>query len=113
MAVPRSQGSHERDQSSLVIQIEPFTASSRSSIPPGVAATFSVSPTAKSATASVVTSMPSSRSSTPKVIRAWPVCRSIPTTAKARPRKSAVRPLKAESPKAAETVTKASTISAK
>ena len=38
----------------------------------------SVSPTAKSATASVVTSMPSSRSGMPKASRAWPVCRSMP-----------------------------------
>ncbi len=113
MSVPRSQGFHDRDQSSRVIHTEPLTASTFSSPCTGDAATFSASPIAKSATASVVTSMPSSRSGTPKASRACPVCRSMPTSPSVSPRKSAVMPRSAESPKAAETVMKASTISAK
>ena len=49
----------------------------------------------------------------PKESRACPVCRSMPTSPRVRPSASAVSPRSAELPKAAETVTKASTISAK
>ena len=49
----------------------------------------------------------------PKLMRVWPVSWSIPTMASAKPMNSEVRPRSAESPKAEETVTKASTISAK
>ncbi|MOA07581.1 hypothetical protein D3C78_1272860 [compost metagenome] len=73
----------------------------------------SVSPMANMATASVVTSTPSSRSGMPKLMRVWPVSWSMPTMARAKPMNSEVRPRNAESPKAEETVTKASTISAK
>ena len=111
--MPRSHGFHERAQSSRFIHTEPFTGSIRSSASLGEAAILSASPTAKSATASVVTSMPSRRSGMPKASRAWPVCRSMPTSPRVRPSTSAVSPRRAESPKAAETVTKASTISAK
>ena len=45
MAVPRSQGFQERAQSALVIQIEPFTASTLSSPATGVAATGGTAPT--------------------------------------------------------------------
>jgi hypothetical protein len=65
------------------------------------------------ATAMVVTSMPSSKSGTPKLRRAWPVWRSMPISPRVRPMKSETRPRSVELPKAAETVTKARTISAK
>ena len=113
ITVPRNQAGQERFQSSMVIQTEPLTASTSSLSWVREAAIESVSPMANSATASVVTSMPSSRSGMPKARRAWPVCRSMPMTPRPRPMNKAVMPRRALSPKAAETVMKASTISAK
>ena len=49
----------------------------------------------------------------PNVSRACPLCRSMPTRPSVRPRKRLVTPFSVELPKAAETVVKASTISAK
>ena len=68
---------------------------------------------AKSATATVVTSMPSRSAGMPSVSRACPLWRSMPTRPRVRPRKRLVTPFSIESPKAADTVVKASTISAK
>jgi hypothetical protein len=113
ITVPRSQLFQDRAQSCAVIQSEPFTATASPSRCIPRPATNSASPTAKSATASVVTSIPSSSCGTPKESRACPVSWSMPTTASASPMKSEVSPRSVLSPKAAETVTKASTISAK
>ena len=112
MNVPRSQGFHDRFQSSLVIQTRPLTLCIPSS---GACwpATAKASPKANSATAMVVTSIPSISCGTPKVSRAAPVRPSMPTQASASPMKSEVKPRSVLSPKVAETVTKASTISAK
>ena len=113
ITVPRSQGLQDRDQSRAVIQTDPLTAITASSAPPRRPAMNSASPTANRATASVVTSTPSRSCGTPKDSRAWPVNWSIPTSASDSPTKSEISPLRALSPKADETVTKASTISAK
>ena len=64
-------------------------------------------------TASVVTSTPSSRSGTPKASRGWPVSLSMPTRPSVSPMNSEVRPRTGESPKVADTVMKATHISAK
>ena len=69
MSGAASQGFHERAQSSRLIQTEPRTGSILL-VAIGWLATFRASPTAKSATASVVTSMPSRRSGMPKESRA-------------------------------------------
>ena len=70
MAVPRSQGRQERDQSSRVMATEPLMAWTLSCSPAPWAATNSASPTANMATARVVTSMPSKSCGTPKESRA-------------------------------------------
>ena len=113
ITVPRSHGFHDRAQSLALIHSEPRTGSTVSGARLPWAATNSVSPMANMATASVVTSTPSSRSGMPKLSRACPVCRSMPMIPSVRPMNSEVSPRRAESPNAAETVTKASTISAK
>ncbi len=112
-AVPRSHGPIDRFQSSSVIHSEPRTGSSVSGVLFCVAATASVSPTANSATATVVTPTPSRSAGTPKASRGWPVCRSMPMSPSASPMNRLVIPRKVESPNAAETVTNASTIKAK
>ena len=113
IAVPRSQAFQDRAQSCTVILTRPLIA--RTPGPPSgpCAATNSASPSANIATASVVTSMPSRSCGTPKARRVCPVNWSMPTMASARPMNSDTSPRKALSPKAADTVTKASTISAK
>ena len=111
--MPRSHGTHDRFQSSRLIQTDPLTGSTFSSAIWRAETTASVSPMAKSATASVVTEIPSKRLGVPMVSRAWPVSWSMPIRPSARPIASAVRPRSVESPKAAETVMKASSMSAK
>ncbi|MCY1561310.1 hypothetical protein D9M68_985460 [compost metagenome] len=111
--MPRSHEAQLRFQSSRVIHTEPLTAVTSALTWSRSEAVFIVSPMANSTTASVVTSMPSSRSITPKARRVWPVCRSMPIRPRPSPMNSAVSPRRAESPKAAETVTKARTMSAK
>ena len=49
----------------------------------------------------------------PKVSRAWPVSLSMPTSPSVRPSARLVSPRKGEAPKVADTVTNASTMSAK
>ena len=77
-AVPRSHGFHERAQSRALIITDPENFSSRSATRFKYVATYSVSPTANSPTATTTTSMPSSSSGMPSVKRAWPVCVSMP-----------------------------------
>ena len=57
--------------------------------------------------------MPSSSSGTPKASRAWPVSLSMPTRPSVSPMNSEVSPRIGESPKVADTVMKATHISAK
>src|SRR4029079_17199133 len=57
-AVPRSQGRHERDQSSRVIQIDPRSGITDSGSMPVLEAANSDSPTANRPTATITTSMP-------------------------------------------------------
>ena len=64
-------------------------------------------------TASVVIEMPSISAGTPKARRACPVSLSMPTRPSNRPSARLVSPRSTELPKVADTVTKATTISAK
>ena len=109
---PLSQAFQLRRQS-LFESIRP--PSMRMISPPAVRpcqARYIASPTANKPTAAIVTSMPSSNSAVPKVNRGCPVCKSIPTKPKSRPRASAIRPRKTERPSTADTATSASTINA-
>lgn len=110
---PRSHGFHERFQSSRVIHSEPRTASMLSCTPLKRDAVCSVSPIAKRPTASVVMDTPSSSDGTPKASRDWPVSLSMPTRPSTSPSTRLVMPRSTEVPNVADTVTKASTISAK
>ena len=76
-------------------------------------ARYKASPIANRPTAAIVTSMPSRSSGCPKVKRAWPVCKSIPTKPKSKPANKLIKPLKAEFPRTAETMMSASTIKLK
>ncbi|MNN73447.1 hypothetical protein D3C81_1895650 [compost metagenome] len=96
-----------------VMRRPPLTASMVSCTPLNFAAEKNVSPIANRPTASVVTWMPSSISGTPKVSRACPVSLSMPISPRPMPSARLVSPRSVESPKVADTVTKASTISAK
>ncbi len=112
MAVPRSQGFHERRQSSRVSHSEPLIGSTWASSWRIREATQSVSPTAKSPTATVTTSTPLSRCWLPKVNRGWPVRASIPISPRANPKKRLTRPRTRDDPSRAVMAVKASTIRA-
>jgi hypothetical protein len=111
MQVPRKQAGHDRRHSAAVRRTDPVppdrvTASS------GRHAWYIVSPTAKKATATTITSMPSSSWGTPKVNRACPVCASIPTVPTSNPRQSPATPRTTSLPSTPVTTANARTISA-
>ena len=113
IAAPRSQGFHDRRQSSRDIQIDPVSAIGRPWSIECRETMCSVSPIANRPTASVVTSIPSRSCGTSKVSRACPVSMSIPISPSQSPIARLVRPRRTELPNVAETVTKAISISAK
>jgi hypothetical protein len=113
IAVPRSHGFQERAHSCPVIQTLPLTGMIWSVSWRMREATQKVSPTAKSPTATVTTSIPSSNCGIPKVNRLCPERVSIPTNPSARPMNRLRNPRATKSPSSAVMVVKASTTSAK
>ena len=110
--MPRSQGFHEREKSSRLMNARPVGMMSGGRWRRW-AATHRASPMAKIPTATTTTSMPSASCGMPKVSRCWPVARSIPIRPRVRPMASEAKPRIRDDPSTAVTAMKASIMMAK